>query len=432
MPKGVATSEYSYLLKDEDVKRWYDNVSRGSIITAHTWLRRLGLIHKKFNKTPKQIASMPSRDRTNFLLDVITQLEKNGISGSYIANIIKALKNWLEFCGKPVQQRIKIHGRNDLVKFADEKPPNPEELGRIFNAADLRARAASAVIAFSGVRLEILGDYLGTDGLMLKDIEATINGNSIEFEDMPMMITVRRSLSKTGNQFFTFLCEEGCNYLKQYLEWRLRGKERLGPNSPIITPLQKRLAGEHIRTINIGDLIRKPIRAAGFQWRPYVLRRYFDTRLMMAESDGLIIKDWRVFWMGHHGDMEAVYTVNKGLPKDAVEKMRDSYAKAAQKYLITTRKEGMTEEKIVQTMNRQFLIMSGYSEEELKDIDVGELTPQQFQDLIQKKSIQSLGLNGNGRQKVVPMDSVRQYIQDGWEFVSPLNGSEAIIRLPEH
>ena len=94
MPKGVATSEYSYLLKDEDVKRWYDNVSRGSIITAHTWLRRLGLIHKKFNKTPKQIASMPSRDRSNFLFDVITQLEEDGISGSYIANIIKALKNW--------------------------------------------------------------------------------------------------------------------------------------------------------------------------------------------------------------------------------------------------------------------------------------------------------------------------------------------------
>lgn len=51
--------------------------------------------------------------------------------------------------------------------------------------------------------------------------------------------------------------------------------------------------------------MRKSIRASGFKWRPYVLRRYFDTRLMLAESDGLIINDWRVFFMGHKSSMEA-------------------------------------------------------------------------------------------------------------------------------
>jgi site-specific recombinase XerC len=431
MPKGVAASEYEYLLKDKNIRRWYDNVSRGSIITAHTWLRRLGLIHKKFHKTPQQIASMNTKDRTNFVLDVITQLEKDGTSGSYIANIVKALKNWLEFNGKPIQQKIKIHGRNDLVKFADEKPPNPEELGKIFNAADLRARAASAIIAFSGTRLEILGDYLGTDGLKLKDIEASIKSNSVEFGNTPMMITVRKNLSKTGNQFFTFLCEEGCNYLKQYLEWRLRRGEQLAPNSPLITPTQKRLAGEHIRTINIGDLIRKPIREAGFQWRPYVLRRYFDTRLMMAEADGLTIKDWRVFWMGHHGDMEATYTVNKGLPRDVVEKMRGSYAKAAEKYLNTARKEKGPDEMLAR-MNRQFLTLIGYKPEEVDAMgSLSEKTEEEMQQLIKQKQMAALGLNGNGRQKIVPAAEVRQWITQGWEYVKDLNGSEAIIRLPD-
>jgi len=31
--------------------------------------------------------------------------------------------------------------------------------------------------------------------------------------------------------------------------------------------------------------------------RAYVLRSYFDTQLMLAESKGLVIRDYRQFWM---------------------------------------------------------------------------------------------------------------------------------------
>ncbi len=55
------------------------------------------------------------------------------------------------------------------MRFADERPPTPEDLRKIFNISDYRARVSSAVVAFSGVRLEVWGNYLGTDGLKLKD-----------------------------------------------------------------------------------------------------------------------------------------------------------------------------------------------------------------------------------------------------------------------
>jgi hypothetical protein len=32
---------------------------------------------------------------------------------------------------------------------------------------------------------------------------------------------------------------------------------------------------------------------------------------MIAESDGLILRDYRSFWMGHKVDIEHTYTVNK-------------------------------------------------------------------------------------------------------------------------
>ncbi|MEM4234095.1 MAG: hypothetical protein QXU75_02990 [Candidatus Methanomethylicaceae archaeon] len=137
------------------------------------------------------------------------------------------------------------------------------------------------------------------------------------------MVVVRRELSKAGHQYFTFIGKEGYAYLKDYLEGRIRSGERLTPASPVVRP--KGTRKPFIRTTNISDIIRAAMRKAGFPWRPYVLRSYFDTQLMLAESKGLIIRDYRQFFMGHKGDIENRYTTNKcRLPPDVVEDMRPS------------------------------------------------------------------------------------------------------------
>jgi hypothetical protein len=392
----------------------------------------MGMVCKKFKTTPKELAGMSIKQATNFLMDIVSSYEKENKAGGYIGSITRPLKNWFAFNDIHVQQKIRISGREELVTVADERPPTQEELRRIFDAGDLRAKTASALVAFSGVRLEVLGDYLGLDGLKIKDLpEMTISKRRVEFEQIPTIVQVRKTLSKTNKHYFSFLCREGCDYLKQYIEWRIRRGEKLDMNSPLITPSQTRLVGQHIRTPNISDLIRKSIRDAGFEWRPYVLRRYFDTRLMVAESDGLILRDWRQFFMGHSGDIEHTYTVNKALSKDVVEKMRASYGKASEKHLVTSRREDVTKNTIVEAFNRQFLTMGGYSESEISKVgDLSQLTPQQIQDLIQRKSMQALGLNGNGKQKIVPLSEVRTWVLEGWEFVSTLPTNEAVVRLP--
>jgi len=428
----LTNSPYAHLLDDPDFKRWVDNVKRGSQTYGYEMLRRMGYVEKRFKKSPKDFAKMKPKQATDFILDMVSELEDEKKSGSYISNITKAIRSWLEYNGIQIQQRIKITNRDELTRFAGEIHPSQQELRQIFNAGDLRIKTACALVAFSGMRIEVLGNYLGEDGLKLKDFpELAIRKARIEFNQSPTQIMIRKNLSKTKRQYFSFLCEEGCEYLRQYLELRMRKGEKLTPESPIMTPTRSHLRGEHIRTTNVGDLMRKAIRKAGFQWRPYVLRRYFDTRLMMAESDGLIIHDWRVFFMGHQGSMEATYTVNKGLPKDVIEKMRESYAKAAEKYLITTKKEGLSEEKVVETMNRQYLKMAGYTEKELDGMNIANMNSQEIQDLLRKKSIEALGLNGNGKQKVVLMSDVKNWIVEGWEFVNTLPSGEAIIKLPD-
>ncbi|MEM3531420.1 MAG: hypothetical protein QXD42_06490 [Nitrososphaerales archaeon] len=48
------------------------------------------------------------------------------------------------------------------------------------------------------------------------------------------MIVVRAPLSKAKHKYFTFLCQEGYEYLKAYLESRIAKGEVLTPESPVI------------------------------------------------------------------------------------------------------------------------------------------------------------------------------------------------------
>jgi hypothetical protein len=60
-----------------------------------------------------------------------------------------------------------------------------------------------------------------------------------------------------------------------------------------------------------------------------VLRAFFDTELLIAESRGKIAHDFRVFFMGHKGTIEARYTTNKGVLPDAlINEMSDAFKRS--------------------------------------------------------------------------------------------------------
>jgi len=135
--------------------------------------------------------------------------------------------------------------------------------------------------------------------------------------------------------------------------------------------------------------------------------------------------------MGHKGGIEFDYTFGKGL-MDVVEKMSEGYAKAAERYLVTTRKEGVTETKVIETFNRQFLTMAGYTNEEIAEMgDLSQLLAEDMQELVRKKAEAMLGL-GNNHQKIIHKDNLKHHIQSGWEFVHTISDSEVIVRLPKN
>lgn len=450
---------YKSLLKDKNLKRWYDNLKRASPANADKSLQRVGYICRVFCKcghsneehdkrckkcdckkvttlTTEGLASMDTKTAANLILDVLSELESRGKQPTYMQDYVKALKSWFLHNEIRIVQKFRLPRSESSTKAGQEQSPTPDQFRRVLNHADPKQKVECTSVGYAGLREESVGNYLGNDGIKVKDLpEMKVDNNSktVEFLKIPTMVVVRPNLSKAGHQYFTFMPDEGCTYLKELLEYRMvRKDEVITSDSPIINSIKFNKHPGHIRTNNIGDSMRAAIRKAGFDWRPYILRSYFDTRMMMAEADGLIIRDWRVFWMGHKGDIEHRYTLNKGkLPDDLVEKMRGTFAKAAEKYLVTTiRRDGLTQDAVRAQINRQFLEVAGYSPQELDAMgDLSALSPADVNKLYQERSKIALGLNGNN-QKVVPIAQVKQWITEGWEYVTNLPTDEAVIRLP--
>ncbi|MDA2912519.1 site-specific integrase [Acidobacteriia bacterium AH_259_A11_L15] len=354
-------------------------------------------------------------------------MEAKGYTGGYIASVLKPVKSWLAFNELQVRGGIKIRGMRETPTLQDERIPSQEELKRIFLSADEKTRMVCALLAHSGLRPEVLGNYEGTDGLRVKDLsEIEVKGNELVFKRIPTIVRVRPNLSKKAHEYFTFLGSEGCDYLKAYLEMRMRNGEEIHGNSPIITP--KIAKKDFIRTINIGDAARKAIRKAGFQWRPYVLRSYFDTQMMLAESKGLVIRDYRSFFMGHKGDIEAVYTLNKRkLPPEVIEQMRDCYSKA-QRYLQTV-ESGNGEEELTKAFKRQLLLVAGFKPDEIKEEQL-ELNEEEFHKLVRERLFREVRNNQAGQQ-VIAVNELETRLLEGWEFVGLLPNDKAIVKQPD-
>ena len=206
----------------------------------------------------------------------------------YIESYVKAVRSWAEWNRKPIQRKIKIGNISKRPTLEEERIPSMDELRRVLYAAStpLRTRVSIALMAFAGPRPEVQGDYLGLDGLRIKDFpELKVTPEEVVFTKTPTMIVVREEISKSRHRYVTFLGEEGCEILKEYFDKRIAEGESLTPDSGIIVTSsaqeerRKRFgmtdSSPFLRTTKHSANIREAMRAVGLPWRPYVFRSYF-------------------------------------------------------------------------------------------------------------------------------------------------------------
>ena len=331
------TSRKARMLSNPEIKRWYDNLARGSPITAEVKLRRLDKFCEMHDMTPMELADLGMKDirtATNLLEDHITMMEEDGKAPGYIEDHIKSAKSWLGHFDIQIVRKLKISNPDHTPTLQDERVPNAPEMQELFARASLRASVMISLMSKSGLRPEVLGNHDGTDGLQMQDLpDIAIQQGVARCIRTPCRVIVRPSLSKTRHQYFTFLTTSGTKRLLAYLNERLAQNQSLHANAPVVAPKYTTRRGNNngksfLPTRQISKEIRNTFRPR-FSWRPYMLRAYFDTELLIAESRGMMAHDFRVFFMGHKGSMEAKYTTNKGiLPEILVHEMRDAFRRS--------------------------------------------------------------------------------------------------------
>ncbi len=164
-------------MDDPVIRRWYDNLARGSRITADVYLRRVGSLCAARGTSFCELARMSEQDATNLLMDVVTEMEGRGHAGSYIESVVKALKSWLLHNRVDVRAYIKITSLGDFPTLIDEQVPVAEQLSKFFRACSLDARVAASLMAFSGVRPQAIGHYKGDNGLKISDFDPVMRSS---------------------------------------------------------------------------------------------------------------------------------------------------------------------------------------------------------------------------------------------------------------
>ncbi len=248
--------------------------------------------------------------------------------------------------------------------------------------------------------------------------------------------------------------------MRAYLEKRLAMDEKLTPSSAVIAVKygyeETGLTGEnrtsrHITTKTITKEIRGAMRPK-FKWRPYVLRCYFDTQLLVAENHGRISHAYRQFFMGHKGEIEARYNTNKGgLPQSVIEDMRRSFQQC-EEYLSTTpaSKREDPELTTIRTMVesgvldlskpnvRQYLVKKLGIQD--LDVKIAKTGKKMSEDEAYLKAIYGeLGVKpmkiptskpkqNSYPKKIVGEEELESYLADGWDVQTVLPSGRIMIR----
>jgi hypothetical protein len=360
-----STAPWRRVLKDPDVRDWHEKLAMRSTLTSDEYVRVLDRYCTAVKTTPAAIVTR-AKDQDGgrrvvehalqaFVIamqkphkpsshaeddddaEAVRRCSRGHVPG-YVNRFPKVLRSYLDH--HDVVLRKIFVGDTDSTLVENEPLLTPDQLRDVVTAASPRGRVIIALVAWSGLRPEVLGKHDASDGLTIGDLpDVDVANHKVAISHRPIQVVVRRELSKIRKRYFSFLCAEGVEYLREYLERRQANGEDLSKESPIVRPdynrgYDRRGRPEPMRgsgfleTAAITSEIRVTLRRRGLHVRPYALRNYFVSRLESALRDGEISIHDKLFFEGRKTAIDMRYSHHKQLPPETIEEMRTEYAKA--------------------------------------------------------------------------------------------------------
>jgi hypothetical protein len=370
------------------------------------------------------------------LVRYATSLQQRGRRGTYIAKTFTGAGSFLrkhrvEFAGFPKVKMV----RGESIE--SERVPTQAELGKLLRALSLRGQVSALLMAHAGLRPGTFATYLAGDrALSLRDLPE-LDLKSLSFRRMPFQIRVPGSLSKTRRAYLTFGTPELGDALIAYLKERKRRPrwsqghetppETLTPESPVVairdTETDTGFVTVKAVTAELRNAIAKVV-PNDTTWRPYVLRAYASTQLLLAESKGLIIRDVREEILGHDLGVSGRYNLEKKLSGTLVEELREQYARAVP-FLESGGGQRVDRATLMADVLSAILRRDGVAEDEVSRIRAkvldGTFEGGDIADILPSKKAEPV-------QKLVPLTELRSALSEGWEFLSVVGADQVVVR----
>lgn len=415
----------------ESVRQWLSAISArgtGSDKTQALYPTFLCYFLNFAKLTPDELISVAESEmrRLQQLVDEYTaRNDKAGLSRSTTGTVINTVRSFLR------ENYIDIRRIKGPKVFAGHRRSlvTKDELKKFMTYASVRLRAFVTTMKDSGMGpIDILKFKYGD---IRKDFEA---GKA------PIKISLIRT--KTRVEFDTFLGPDAIKYLKDYLELRQRGTEKIPPetlddNSPLFRSLRK--PQEPITYPSIHQEFQRTRKKAGTKFVIYDLRRFFSTNMKAAGVNDTIVE----FWMGHKlsgekdsyllrpENQEQIYMT--AYPRIALEEVTLTKETQEQQLLASARLLGIPEDKVAELKAKLG---------EMKWSTFSDITSEDWQKIIprvlarerkrarprSKKKGRKKRATEDCESRYVTERQLPKFISEGWEFVAQVNGKILIRR----
>jgi integrase len=397
-----------------------ESTRQSQIHQLERFLRKTGLTEAALLK------ATGDRKRIERIADGFIDSEKKaGRRPAYALAVWFGVKSFLDSAGHPVAHNPSLTPAEMApADIASRRVPTQAELRRLLDTLSLRNRAVVLMLATSGVRIGVLATGIESDGLRLESLP-DLDLRSGEFKAKPPLLFIPARLSKNGRPYMTAISTEAAGVIETYLSQRLAAGEKLSPKTPLFVPDARGLGraartAEGFRTLNRNALCNAMSEALakvappGIHWTAHTLRAWCSSRLESAESQGLISRTRREFFMGHALGVDGIYNLDRPLSEDAREELRASYAKV-EAFLTTSVTKSDDQ---LQSVLR-FVLMGAGVDEKVID-EMGVLSVESATEVIRKvgagRKAEVVHPMRAGEQKLVPVGEADAWIATGeWE-----------------
>lgn len=330
-----------------------------------------------------------------------------------LRNHLSVVKKFLNLNNLEVSNE-RMRAKVELPRYyavTRDRAPSPEELKRVIMHTEVRGKALITMLASSGMRI---GELLS---LRVKDID---------FAKKPTTVYLRAEVTKDRQARYCFMSDEAATFLKEFLGQRIQD-----PGSyvfPTSTRGRAHKTGNEPMTYwNADEIFSRALRASSLEEKDdngrdvihiHSLRKFFFSQLVPVLG-----RDVVEALMGHKAFLDSSYR------RFTEKQMGEFYLKGMNAVTVMMKKESVDEQGVKRAFKEQFLLVAGFKQQEIDQMDLQEMSNEGLQSVVRQKLVGIMTGNGS-KQRVVSAQEVKSYIGQGYEYVASLPDGEAIVKVP--